>query len=243
MIKPLRALLLAAGLGTRLRPITLYTPKCLVPISREPLLGRWFRALDAIGCEAALVNTHYLAAQVNEFVKSSVTKSMRIEIVHEQSLLGTAGTLLANRKFFMNATGLLIHADNITNADLTLLLEAHRHRSSKSLLTMLTFTTENPSSCGIVEKNSDGLMTAFHEKVARPPGNCANGALYLFEPSLFDFLDDLGPELTDFSTQVLPNLVGRVQTFHTNEPYMDIGTPEALRKAQEVFKIVLGDKQ
>ena len=64
MKKPFRALLLAAGLGTRLRPITLETPKCLVPIGGEPLLGRWLRQLELAGCEAVLINTHYLADQV-----------------------------------------------------------------------------------------------------------------------------------------------------------------------------------
>ena len=61
MTQPFRALLLAAGLGTRLRPITLDTPKCLVPIGGEPLLGRWLRTLEIAGCDSVLINTHYLA--------------------------------------------------------------------------------------------------------------------------------------------------------------------------------------
>ena len=69
MSRPLRALLLAAGLGTRLRPITLQTPKCLVPVAGEPLLGRWLQQLEAAGCEAVLINTHYLADQVEAFLQ------------------------------------------------------------------------------------------------------------------------------------------------------------------------------
>jgi len=112
MIRPLRALLLAAGLGTRLRPITLHTPKCLVPVAGEPLLGRWLRQLEAAGCEAVLINTHYLADQVEAFLQQRPAGPMGVHTIHEPELLGTAGTLLSNRAFFEDSTGLLIHADN-----------------------------------------------------------------------------------------------------------------------------------
>ena len=116
MTKPFRALLLAAGLGTRLRPITLHTPKCLVPIQGEPLLGLWLRHLDFIGCDSVLINTHHLAEEVEVFLKSWQSSTMSVETVYEPVLLGTAGTLLANQGFFGNATGLLIHADNAMEA-------------------------------------------------------------------------------------------------------------------------------
>ena len=70
MTKSFRALLLAAGLGTRLRPITLRTPKCLVPIGGKPLLGRWLRTLELAGCDSVLINTHYLAEEVEAFLKA-----------------------------------------------------------------------------------------------------------------------------------------------------------------------------
>ena len=94
-----RALLLAAGLGTRLRPITLDTPKCLVPIGGKPLLGHWLRKLELSGCESVLINTHYLAEQVEIFLKSWKSPTMDVQTVHEPVLLGTAGTLLANQGF------------------------------------------------------------------------------------------------------------------------------------------------
>ena len=100
MRQPLRALLLAAGLGTRLRPITTYTPKCLVPIGGEPLLGRWLRKLEAVGCDSVLVNTHYLADQVDAFLQNWHSSTMSVQASYEPQLLGTAGTLLANQQFF-----------------------------------------------------------------------------------------------------------------------------------------------
>ena len=112
MNQPLRALLLAAGLGPRLRPLTNHTPKCLVEIGGEPLLGHWLRKLEAAGCEAVLVNTHHLADQVVAYLEAWQGRGMTVQSVHEHELLGTAGTLLANQAFFTGATGLLIHADN-----------------------------------------------------------------------------------------------------------------------------------
>ena len=237
---PLRALLLAAGLGTRLRPITLNTPKCLVSIGGEPLLGRWLRQLEAVGCEAVLVNTHHLAEQVQEFLQGWRRGGMTVHAVHEPKLLGTAGTILANQGFFQGATGLIIHADNAMAEDLGGLLQAQRQRPTGCLLTMLTFRTEKPHSCGIVATNERGVVTAFHEKVNDPPGDCANGALYAFDPDFLAFLKTLNPQPNDFSTEVIPNLLGRINTWHTSKAFLDIGTPEALKTAQGLIEPLNG---
>jgi mannose-1-phosphate guanylyltransferase len=235
---PLRALLLAAGLGTRLRPITLHTPKCLVTVAGEPLLGRWLQMLEIAGCEAVLINTHYLADQVETYLRKRPTSTMVVQAVHEPELLGTAGTLLANREFFSGATGLLIHADNAMAGDLNQFLAAHQGRSAGCDLTMLTFRTDQPRSCGIVVTDDQGVVTAFHEKVADPPGTCANGALYAFDPAFVDRLTAMSPQPSDFSTEVIPALMGRIQTWHTELPYLDIGTPAALAAAQHLLPAV-----
>ena len=237
---PLRALLLAAGLGTRLRPITLHTPKCLVSIGGEPLLGRWLRQLEAIGCEAVLVNTHYLAEQVEAFLKGWRSDGMKVQTVHEPELLGTAGTILGNQGFFQGATGLLIHADNAMGENLGGLLEAHRQRPTGCLLTMLTFRTDQPRCCGIVDTDELGVVQAFHEKVSDPPGDCANGAVYAFDADFVAFLRNLRPQTSDFSTEVIPHLLGRINTWHTSKPFLDIGTPKALEAAQDLIKPMNG---
>ena len=231
---PFRALLLAAGFGTRLRPLTLHTPKCLVPIGGQPLLAHWLQQLELIGTEEALVNTHYLAEQVENFLAGCQQRPMKLKSSHEPSLLGTAGSLLANREFFTGCTGLLIHADNFSQADLSQLLSAHHQRPAGCLLTMLTFTTPRPSSCGIVETDGDGVVVGFHEKVAEPPGNRANGALYVFDRRFLDWLVAHHPNASDFSTEVLPHCLGSIYTWHTNSPYIDIGTPEALAEAEAI---------
>ena len=102
---PIRCLLLAAGLGTRLRPITDLQPKCLVKVGGQPILGWWLKHLETIHCEKVIVNTHYHAEQVSQFLKDSQYHQMHIKERYEQQLLGTAGTLLANADFFKAAQG------------------------------------------------------------------------------------------------------------------------------------------
>ncbi len=236
MTQPFRALLLAAGLGTRLRPITLQKPKCLVPIGGEPLLGRWLRKLDLAGCDAVLINTCYLAEQVEAFLLSWQSSRMNVQTVHEPELLGTAGTLIANQKFFNGATGLLIHADNAMAGDVQDFLAAHHERQRCCQLTMLTFNTNTPSSCGIVETDQQQVVQAFHEKLVEPPGNTANGALYAFEQDFLDHLNLMTPIPSDFSTEVIPKFLGRIQSWHTHQPYLDIGTPQSLTIAQKLLR-------
>lgn len=230
-----RAILLAAGLGTRLRPITLNTPKCLVEVGGKPLLGRWLKKLEMAGCEAVLVNTHYLAEQVESYIQSWKSDVMSVETVHENELLGTAGTLLANQIFFAGRTGLLIHADNVMGEELDKLLDGHENRKPGCILTMLTFQTNSPSSCGIVEVDKDGIVRGFHEKIRRPPGDQANGALYAFGGELLETINEMEKQPSDFSLEVIPSLVGRIATYHTDEIYMDIGSPKALVKANELM--------
>ena len=226
----MRALLLAAGLGTRLRPITDTTPKCLVPIHGQALLAIWLQRLAQAGIGPFLINTHYLSGQVNAFVEASPYRK-DILLVHERDLLGTAGTLIANLDFFCGSDGLLIHADNYCLADFSAFLQAHRSRPPECLMTMMTFRTDAPSSCGIVELDASGVVVDFHEKVAHPPGNLANGAVYIICAELLQRLaSDLGG-VSDFSTEVLHRFVGKIYSYETNATFLDIGTPANYAKA------------
>ena len=228
--KPIRALLLAAGFGSRLRPLTLKVPKCLIELNSKPLLGYWLDKLEKLGCESVLINTHYLADQVNFFLKNRTNKKMHIEVVHEDKLLGTAGTLISNADFFKDSNVLMIHADNYTNADLKKFFNAYNLRPRGCFLTMLTFTTKTPSNCGIVVTNNDGIVVDFYEKKANPPGNCANGAIYFFENSFINNIKSLNKSAFDFSKDVLPFYKGMINTWHTDKIFVDIGTPKALEE-------------
>ena len=229
----MRALLLAAGLGTRLRPITNTIPKCLVPISGTPLLQIWLERLTEADIESFLINTHYLSDQVKAFVEESSFRK-KIQLVHENNLLGTAGTLIDNLDFFQGEDGLLIHADNYCLADIGAFEHAHINRPLGCVMTMMTFRSDEPSSCGIVEVDEAGVVIGFHEKVENPPGNLANGAVYILSAAL---LKKMGTELkyiTDFSTEVLHRFKGQIFSHEISDVFLDVGTPDRYKKANNI---------
>lgn len=232
----MRALLLAAGLGTRLRPLTDTIPKCLVPIQGRPLLGIWFDLLFGSGAiERALVNTHWLESKVNEFVTQSNWRG-RVDLVAEPVLLGTGGTIVANRAWLDGGPFLVAHADNLTDFDVAGLVRAHAARPAGCAITMLAFRTDNPQSCGILETDGRGVVRHFHEKVANPPGNLANAAVYVFEPEVADFALGFGRPFVDLSTEVIPHFLGRILAVETGGYHRDIGTPEALALAESEWR-------
>jgi len=232
----MRALLLCAGLGTRLRPITNNIPKCLVPINGAPLLQIWLERLTAAGIGPFLVNTHYLADKVNKFVEASLFRK-KIQMTFENHLLGTAGTLVRNLDFFQGEDGLLIHADNYCLADFTAFLRAHNNRPLDCLMTMMTFRTDDPSSCGIVEVDESNVVIGFHEKVEHPPGNLANGAIYIISPELLKIIETDLNYITDFSTEVLHRFKGRIFSHEISDVFLDVGTPDRYEKANNLKKL------
>jgi mannose-1-phosphate guanylyltransferase len=231
----MRVLLLAAGIGSRLAPITATTPKCLVMINGRPLLDYWLELLFEAGIERVLINTHYLSEQVDAYVRAS-RWAPRIDLVYEAELLGTGGTVLANREWFQGQPFVLAHADNLTDFDVAGLIAAHRTRPSGYLMTMLGFRTDDPRSCGILELDDTRTVVAFHEKVENPPGNLANGAVYVFEPGVIDVIAARGTNLVDLSTEIIPGFLGRILCVETNGYHRDIGTPESLRRACAEFR-------
>jgi mannose-1-phosphate guanylyltransferase len=222
---------LAAGLGTRLRPLTNTIPKCLVPIKGEPLLGIWLERLSEAGMGPFLVNTHYLADQVESFVKTSPFKE-QVRLVNELELLGTARTLIDNLNFFRGGDGMLIHADNYCLADLSAFEQAHLQRPPECVMTMMTFRADSPSACGIVELNEQGVVVSFYEKVPNPPGNLANGAVYILSAELLKIIGQQLHFVKDFSTEVLQHFVGRIYTYESKETFIDIGTIQAYESLQ-----------
>ena len=227
----MKALLLSAGLGTRLRPLTNNTPKCLVTIKDQVLLGIWLDRLTQAGIEAFLINTHHLSDQVESYIKGNLYRD-KVTLVHEEKLLGTAGTLIANLNFFEGQDGLLVHADNYCQANFHDFIQAHSQRPPHCVMTMMTFRSEAPDACGVVELDAEGVVIDFHEKVINPPGNLANGAVYILSPELINKLATDPHKVSDFSTEVLPHLVGRIYTYETKECFIRI---HESRKHRPIF--------
>ena len=229
----MKAVLLAAGFGTRLRPITEKVPKCLVPIAGRPLLAYWLDALFEHGIDEVLVNLHHHANQVEEFI-DRYRPNKNIRSVYEKELLGTGGTLVGNRSYFDDSAFMVVHADNLCFANLSEFKNAHQKRPRPTEITMMTFIASHPKDSGIVEVNSEGIVSNLHEKVREPPGLLANGAVYVFEPTVLSFMERQGKLPLDISTEVLPAFLGKIFCWFTESVHIDIGTPERLRYAERV---------
>jgi len=227
----MNTLLLAAGFGTRLRPITESIPKCLVPINGDPLLNIWLKSLNQISLKKIFLNTHYLSNQVHSYI-SSLNYDMDITIFHENILLGTAGTIINNIQSFLDEDLIVIHADNYCLTDLSLLIKAHRNRPSNCLMTMMTFHTSKPEDCGIVEVENN-IVVKFHEKIKNPPGDLANCAVYVFSPELLNLINHKLNSIKDISIELIPQILGKIFNYTINDTFIDIGTIETYELANK----------
>jgi mannose-1-phosphate guanylyltransferase len=224
-----KAFLLAAGVGSRLRPLTDTVPKCMVPIDGQPMLGTWLDALDRAGVDEVLVNLHHLPHAVTGYL-SEHARAPRVHTFMEPELLGSAGTLLANRDWLGRDEPFLVcYADNLTDFDLRLLLEAHH--AHRPVATLAVFHSERPSAGGVVELDDFGRVVGFTEKPTHPVSDLTNAGMYVFEPGVLDEID--GPPPLDIGYDLLPRLVGRARAVPVEGYFRDIGTPEAYRRARE----------
>ena len=234
----MKAFLLAAGKGTRLKPFTDKHPKCLIPIHQTPLLAVWIELLARHGVTEVLINTHHHADQVERFLdRARSGTSMEIRTVYEPCLLGSAGTLRRNSRFIADDTDFIVaYADNLTNLNLAKMVDFHqRFRSMGGILTMGLIQAPDPRACGIVTLDEGGRIIRFVEKPQTPESDLANGGIYICGREIFDYLEsshDDANEVLDLGHHVLPRLTGKMFGFPVAPYYLkDIGTPEAYRRA------------
>ena len=178
-----------------------------------------------------IINTHYLFNQVEEYAKSSKYKD-EIQLVYEPELLGTAATIKANYNFLAGSDCFLIHADNYCLTDFNQFINAHNQRPLNCVMTMMSFQTETPETCGVLEIDKNGIVIGFHEKVKNPPGNLANGAVYILSSELIEWINLRN--ITDFSTQVIPFWLGKIANFENKNIHIDIGSVESYNRAQQI---------
>ena len=234
-MKKISVLLLSAGMGRRLLPLTLNWPKCLMPIGETPLLEYWLSMLYDIGIRDVYVNLHHHSQHVESFLKREIFSEW-VNPIYEDKLLGTAGTLLKIKDLFKFDTILLIHADNWSVFSLNDFLNFHFYEKPKNCcITMMTFETDKPEQSGIVELDDKGVVINFHEKKRKPPGKNANGAVYLFNKNILNIFDKKN-NISDFSIDVIPMFLGKIATWKNNNIHRDIGTTYILKKAQKDMK-------
>jgi mannose-1-phosphate guanylyltransferase len=225
----MKAFLLAAGLGSRLRPITDSTPKCMLVIDDRPLLDIWLDAFERAGVDEVLVNLHHLPDAVRRHIDERAAPPT-VRTFFEPELLGSAGTLLANRPWVEGEELFLAcYADNLTDFDLQSLIDAHREHGPIATLTV--FHSERPSTGGVVELDPSGRVTGFVEKPREPVSDLTNAGMYAFDPAVLDEIDGKLPR--DIGYDLLPRLVGRARAVLVDGYFRDVGTPDAYRRARE----------
>ena len=232
----MKAFLLSAGLGTRLKPLTDEIPKCLLTFSGKPLLQIWMELMGRHGVSEVLVNTHWHAKKVERFVKET-EKSINSEdmtsdpwpevrLFHEAELLGSAGTLSANKEWVSDGKPFLIlYGDNLTNVELSQMLAFHERHNKP--FTLGVFKSERPKECGIAEVDAEGVVTGFIEKPDFPKSDLAAAGMYVADNRIFEFYPRNAKTIMplDLGFHVLPNLMGKMKAYVIEEFLMDSCLP------------------
>jgi len=227
----MKAMLLGAGLGTRLRPITYEVPKPIVPVLGEPVMGHILRLLDRHRFDRVIANLHYFPDMIRDRFGDGSDYGVEIDYSFEQELLGTAGGVRKVRDFFGNETFLIISGDALTDIDLGVLWESHREKGGIGTLALKR--VEDPSELGVVITAEDGRIQGFQEKPdpAEALSNLGNCGIYVFEPEIFDHFPDKA--FVDWAQDVFPVLLERDVPFYGHEIgeyWNDVGSLHELRQ-------------
>jgi mannose-1-phosphate guanylyltransferase len=228
----MKAFLLAAGMGTRLQPLTFHTPKCLVPICGKPLLEYWFDLFEIYRINDILINTSHLSEKVREYINSH-SRELKITLTYEETLLGSGGTIKKNRDFVEGEESFFIfYADNLTNINLGNMIKFHKKNTRE--FTLAVFKVPNPRECGIVEMDEYSTVVSFIEKPENPASKLAFAGIMMSSPRLMDHFPDR--DVFDLGHDVLPRIVGHASGYIIEDYLLDIGTPQKLYQAENDIK-------
>jgi len=240
----MKAFLLAAGQGTRLKPYTSVIPKCLIPIHGKPLLEIWIELLERSGISEILINTHHHADQVEQFLNRIKNRvKPKITPLFEKKLLGSGGTVWRHRQAVINEKNfLIIYADNLTTIDLKRMIRQHDHyRTLGGILTMGLIRAPVPRECGIVTLDNTQKIVSFIEKPDKPASDLANGGIYVATPEIFSFFPvnyiKQTDHICDLGFHLLPKLAGKMYGYEIEEYLRDIGTIESYNAALREWRV------
>ena len=227
----MKAFLLAGGLGTRLRPLTDSTAKCLLPVQGTPMLQIWFDICRQYGIDEVLINVHSHGDAVRKFIHEQ-KDGLRMRLFEETELLGSAGTVRANQEWVSEERCFWVfYADVLTTTNLNRMLAFHDSRAQ--IATIGVYEVPDPSRCGVVQVDERGVVIDFVEKPKTPAGNLAFSGLLLATPALLNYIPEIVP--VDLGFHVLPRIVGRMAAYQISDFIVDIGTLETYRSAQNTW--------
>jgi mannose-1-phosphate guanylyltransferase len=228
----MKAMLLGAGLGTRLRPITYELPKPMVPVLGRPVMSHILRLLARHGFEDVIANVHYFPDLIRDHFGDGSVDGVHLDYAYEVELLGTAGGVRNVRDFLGNETFLVISGDALTDIDLGLLRK--RHQEAGGIGTLALTRVADPSQLGVVILGEDGRIQGFQEKPdpAEALSDLANCGIYVFEPEIFEHFSD--QDFVDWATDVFPLLLERdvpIYGHEINDYWNDVGSIGEFRQS------------
>jgi NDP-sugar pyrophosphorylase family protein len=199
----MRAVILAAGEGQRLRPLTKTVPKPMLTVAGKPILEHNIRLLVRYGVNEIAINTHHCASSIEDHFGDGSEFGAKITYSKEEQLRGTAGALLPLREF-LTSTFLVLYGDNLTTCNIGALAE--RHLSKRAIVTLAVYRRENATAGGIVSIAADGRIVRFLEKPRRDQvfSSLVNAGIMVCDREI---LDAIPPGVSDFGTDVLPALI------------------------------------
>lgn len=230
----MKALILAAGEGTRLRPLTLERPKPMLPIGGVPLLELLIRLLARHGVRDVAINLHYKPEVVTSYFGDGEHWGVRLTYSYEEHILGTAGAV-RRLQSFLSERFLVLYGDVLTSIDLTALSSFHTTRQAG--VTAALYRVPRPWECGIVEMDGEGRIQRFVEKPPRDQmfSDLANAGVYVMEP---DLIADIPPDtFYDFGHDLFPCLLERGVPIYgypigPDDYLLDIGSLDKYEQAQ-----------
>lgn len=229
----MKALFLAGGLGTRLKPITNELPKPMVPIMGKPLLERNIEKLKRHGITEIILSTCYKPQIIEDYFGDGSKLGVRISYIAEDRPLGTAGAI-KNAQKYIDDTFLVFNADILSDIDVSDMIRQHRKRGAQ--VTIAVTRVANPSAYGVIEYDENGFVTAFKEK-PRPHesrSNLINAGTYIFEPQVLDEIP--GGRAVSVERETYPLLLQkgyRIAVYDRCSYWLDLGTPEKYLKAHK----------
>jgi len=238
----MRAMVLAAGLGTRLRPITYEMPKPMVPVLNKPVMEHILRLLARHGFSETIANLHWFPELIEGYFGDGSGSGVSLSYSREEQLLGTSGGV-RNAAGFLGDSFLIISGDALTDIDLTAMREFHE--SHDGIATLAMKRVQDTSQFGVAIVGADGRIQGFQEKPdpSEALSDLANCGIYMFRKEIFDFFPAPGtakvagpddpPGFADWATDVFPALLDGDVPFYSHEIdayWNDIGNLDELRQ-------------
>ncbi|HUI05710.1 MAG TPA: nucleotidyltransferase family protein [Verrucomicrobiae bacterium] len=233
----MKAFILAAGLGTRMRSLGLDTPKVMVPIGGRPLLEHHIELFKRQGIREFIVNLHYLPKKITTYFGDGSNWGVTITYSHEPELLGTAGAVKKMENELRAGTFIVFYGDNLVRLEFGPLVEFHR--AHRAWATIALFESPEPWTGGVVETDSSGRVVRFVEKPdpKQVSTNRISAGIFVVEPQVLDEIP--GGRFYDFGKDVFPKLLAKGLPLYAMKPdayIFDVGTPERLAKAQKDYE-------